>query len=203
MEREVRGVQIFLCATVALFLGYWYVTILTSNQQIFQKLAESRGWFGQVHRPAPATDQVVHLDRRDVEALALNLYHETRGLRGPNDTGWRSVAAVVFNRLEDPRFPKTIRGVIYQRNNVRGTCEFSWYCDGNTDVPRNSKLYRATLRAAEQYLLTFARGEWVDTTGGAHSYHATTIPQNRYFEGLRVTKVIWDDRGGHYFYGDR
>jgi spore germination cell wall hydrolase CwlJ-like protein len=143
-----------------------------------------------------------HIDPKDVEALALNLYHESRGLRGEFDEGWRSIAGVVFNRLNDKRFPKTVPEIVYERNSLTGTCAFSWFCDNLSDTPNNRRLYEETKRAAYQYLFEYKSGRWVDPTNGAHSYHSTRIAPNSYFERLRVTKVIWNEVQGHYFYSD-
>jgi len=142
------------------------------------------------------------IDPRDIEALALNLYHESRGLRGEYDEGWRSIAAVVFNRLNDKRFPKTVPEIVYERNPEKGTCAFSWSCDTLSDTPKNRRVYEEARQAAYQYLLEYKSGRWVDPTGGAHSYHSTRVAQNAYFERLRVTKVIWNNVQGHYFYRD-
>lgn len=138
----------------------------------------------------------------DVRALALNIYHESHGLRGPSNLGWRSVAAVVFNRMEDARFPKTLRGVVYQGNLEEGTCAFSWYCDDLPDVPGDSKLYQEILREAQRYVYEYTHGVWRDPTWGAHSYHALTMSPNKYFKRLELVRVVREGRQGHMFYRD-
>lgn len=140
----------------------------------------------------------------DVEALALNIYHETRGVRGPENIGWRSVAAVVFNRLADKRFPKTIPDVVYQTRIKRGkvTCEFSWYCDGRSDVPHNKKLYEEISVVARAYIIEYRSGAWHDPTRGAHSYHANTVKPNRYFQKLVAVVAMFEGGQGHFFYRD-
>lgn len=55
--------------------------------------------------------------------LARVIFHEARG---ESETGQRAVARVVFNRMNDARFPNTICGIVYQRRN--GVCQFTWVC---------------------------------------------------------------------------
>ena len=134
----------------------------------------------------------------DVEALAKNIYHESRGLRGKGDVGWRAVAAVVFNRLDSPRFPKTVPEVVYEK---RGECAFSWVCTNLVSAPiRNKKLFAEIREEAERYLTLYHAGTWKDPVKGAHSYHANTVKPNRYFQKLTVVVVLRDGTQAHYFY---
>lgn len=50
--------------------------------------------------------------RRQSETLALAAFYEA-GLEG--DSGMLAVMCVILNRVEDPRFPSSIRNVVYQR----------------------------------------------------------------------------------------
>ena len=78
---------------------------------------------------------------RDVDALAINIYHESRGLKEANgDKGWRTIAGAVFVRLKDPRFPETVEKIIYSHPPGRD-CAFSWYCDEKSDVPTERNVY--------------------------------------------------------------
>jgi spore germination cell wall hydrolase CwlJ-like protein len=56
-------------------------------------------------------------DQRQVACLAKNIYHEARG---ESTKGQEAVALVTINRVRDPRWPDTICGVVYERN------QFSW-----------------------------------------------------------------------------
>lgn len=58
------------------------------------------------------------LDKESVRWLSLNIYHEASG---EPIKGKQAVAFVTLNRLKDPEFPKTIKGVVTQRD------MFSWY----------------------------------------------------------------------------
>ncbi|QFQ86314.1 cell wall hydrolase [Paracoccus kondratievae] len=56
--------------------------------------------------------QVVQIDPNDLQCLSEALYFEARGegLRGQ-----QAVAEVILNRVDHPRFPKTVCGVVNQR----------------------------------------------------------------------------------------
>ena len=90
---------------------------------------------------------------REQEAvcLAKNMYYEARnqGLAGQ-----LAVSLVVMNRVKDKRYPNTICEVVYQGPiskwwlkekskivPIRNRCQFSWYCDGKSDDPKNKKKY--------------------------------------------------------------
>ena len=152
---------------------------------------------------AEARRAEVRVDPRDVWALAVNIYHEARGEPGLRNVGWRSVAAVVFNRLEDGRFPDTIRKVILERDPKTNVCAFSWYCDKFRDRPRDLKLFRKIHTEARRYLIEYKSGRWRDPTHGAHSYHSVRIPPNEYFRRLRPIKIVTVEGRGHIFYTDR
>ena len=78
----------------------------------------------------------------EVTWLTKNVYFESRN---QGIAGQLAVAMVTINRVFDPRFPNTIEEVVTQaytyRNGfpIRHKCQFSWYCDGKSDIPRNAK----------------------------------------------------------------
>lgn len=72
----------------------------------------------------------------DVTCMAMAIYHEARG---EPDRGQAAVGWVILNRVEHPRYPKSICGVVWDRN-PRG-CQFSWVCDGKSDKPRDMNSY--------------------------------------------------------------
>jgi N-acetylmuramoyl-L-alanine amidase len=139
----------------------------------------------------------------EFECLRTNLYHEA-GNQGRR--GMEAVALVTLTRVKTKHYPDTVCGVVTQAVVVNGAvkrnrCQFSWYCDGKSDVPNlKNKLEqeawdRATLVAREAL-----EGKVKDFLGGATHYHATyvnpkfaNVPQ-RYH---RVAKV-----GIHVFYRD-
>ena len=96
-----------------------------------------------------------NLSQRDIECLVQNAYHEARS---DGYAGMYAVTMVVMNRVDDPRYPDSICGVVYQgpvreswktKQNpdledsdrvyypIRHRCQFSWYCDGKSDEMRD------------------------------------------------------------------
>ena len=117
-----------------------------------------------------------------VECLAKNMYFEARN---QGTAGWLAVTAVVLNRVNDKRFPNTICGVVTQgptrpswknssiRIPIKHRCQFSWFCDGKSDIPKHRKWYNQMVDFAEMIL----SGEvsFLDITDGALFYHADYV----------------------------
>ena len=99
-----------------------------------------------------------------------------------------AVALVTLNRLQDPRFPKDICGVVKQKTN--STCQFTWFCQ-NVGRPSNNIVYE---QAKEVAVYVYANYENLrDITKGALYYHADYVnPKWK----LEKTTVI----GRHIFY---
>ena len=75
----------------------------------------------------------------EVKCLAQNIYWEARN---QSIQGMYAVADVTLNRVKDKRWPSTVCEVVKQRKNERGKwiCQFSWYCDGKSDTPKNREM---------------------------------------------------------------
>ena len=113
--------------------------------------------------------------------LALNTYHEAKN---QSKVGQIATAQVVMNRVEDNRFPNTVCEVVKQGPTrpswedpnkeypIRHRCQFSWYCDGKSDVPKNEKAWRKAQDVA--FLVLYDKIK-VDVTEGATHYHATYV----------------------------
>ena len=110
--------------------------------------------------------------------LAVGIYFEARGEK---TAGMAAVANVVINRVHDPRWPDTPCEVLSEGPTLkwdanaplRDRCQFSFYCDGKSDVPRNQKSFSKALRIAEEQWYSY--GLSLDITEGATYYHATSI----------------------------
>ncbi len=63
---------------------------------------------------------------RAIDCLAAAQYYEA----GDDAVGERAVAQVVLNRVRHPAFPNTICGVIFQGQERRTGCQFTFSCDG-------------------------------------------------------------------------
>ena len=113
----------------------------------------------------------------DILCQALNMYHEARS---QSLAGQVAVMHVVKNRMADKHFPSTACEVIFQgpkrkswKNNgtyipIRNKCQFSWWCDGKSDRPKDEQAWEHALGLAEWFkdLTVF------DFTDGALFYHA-------------------------------
>ena len=122
------------------------------------------------------------LINRSNECLAMNMYHEARN---QGTAGVLAVTAVVLNRVHDDRFPDTICEVVEQgptraswqdpkiRFPVKNRCQFSWFCDGKSDTPRNKKIYNRMYNLADAILDNEI--SFLDITGGATHYHADYV----------------------------
>jgi spore germination cell wall hydrolase CwlJ-like protein len=106
--------------------------------------------------------------------LATAVYFEARG---EPTVGQVAVAAVVMNRVEDRRFPNDVCSVVKQgplyRSGapVRHKCQFSFYCDGKSDIMRDKA---AKLRATRIAELVLSR-TIMDPTEGSTFYHADYV----------------------------
>lgn len=127
------------------------------------------------------------VSRRDKECLALNLYWEARGegRKGMLAVGW-----VVLNRVDSHHFPDTVCAVVYQ-GGEQPPCQFSWWCDGRSDRPRDYSSWRASLAVAEELL----RDPPPDITRQSLFYHATSIDYPWKRERVQTARI-----GGHVFY---
>lgn len=140
----------------------------------------------QTIKETQTTPILTEEDHRQIECMAINSYFEARS---EPEEGIIAVHNVVLNRVEDSRFPDTPCGVVYQRN--RRGCQFSWYCDGQSDNPRNRELYSELEELAEEVYT----GEHDDITNGAKFYHAVYV-RPYWRNAMQKTKKI----GLHIFY---
>ena len=86
------------------------------------------------------------IDRHEQNCLATAIYFEARG---ESDRGQRAVADVVLARVRTPGWPKTICGVVYEGARRRSGCQFSFACDGRSDVGHGESWISAKDIAAE------------------------------------------------------
>jgi N-acetylmuramoyl-L-alanine amidase len=105
--------------------------------------------------------------------LALNIYHEARG---EPLAGRSAVTEVVLNRASSAKFPDTIcevvkEGYYYQGSPVRNKCQFSWWCDGKSDQPKDKIQWAEAVNLAR----TMLNKSHVDITEGSLYYHSTKV----------------------------
>ena len=105
-------------------------------------------------------------------------------------SGRRAVAQVILNRMRHPAFPKSVCGVVYQRNSTP-VCQFTFVCDGS--------LYRrpaaAAWNQAEQVARAALAGYVEASVGAATHYHADYVAPRWAPLLAKVSKI-----GQHIFY---
>ena len=154
-------------------------------------------------------DATDYLDKQ-ATCLAKNMYYEARsqGLAGQ-----LAVSLVVLNRVKDKRYPNTICEVVHQgpvRESwktkgknvpesqrtyypIKHRCQFSWYCDGASDEPKEPTTYNQLYDMALN--LVYGDITVVDITEGATHYHADYV-----FPSWRKTKTKTIEIEDHIFY---
>ena len=125
---------------------------------------------------------------REIECLALTIYHEARG---ESASGKLAVGQVVMNRTRSALFPTSVCAVVRQGGQQRHRCQFSWWCDGRSDRPKNTVALRESLLLAEAIYF----GCVGDPTAGALWYHAAGVKPG-WSRSLGTAKRI----GRHVFY---
>ena len=129
------------------------------------------------------------VDTSELRCLALNIYWEARS--EPLD-GQLAVAGVTLNRVASKKFPNTICEVVKQTKRPRlHRCQFSWNCDGESDIPKDLKSWRN----AQQLARLFTAGIYQDPTGDALWYHANYV-EPYWADSMKQTARI----GRHLFY---
>jgi spore germination cell wall hydrolase CwlJ-like protein len=128
--------------------------------------------------------------------LALNVYHESKN---QSLIGQIAVAQVTMNRVRDERYPNNVcdvvkQGLTYKWNPsipIRNKCQFSWYCDGKSDKPKDEHAWdKAMLVAHGVYY-----GNLDDFVEGATHYHAHYVLPSWASSKTYITRI--DD---HIFY---
>ena len=155
-----------------------------------------------ISNPAPLLEKPIYDDFQSTECLAMNMYHEARG---QGTAGMIAVSAVVLNRVNDKRFPNSVCEVVRQGPTrpswknptksypIRNRCQFSCYCDGKSDEPKDYEAYKKALDLSS--LIMHNDIKFVDITDGATHYHADYVKPDWAKTKVRTTEI-----GDHIFY---
>ncbi|MBK1723229.1 cell wall hydrolase [Thiocystis violacea] len=124
----------------------------------------------------------------DLRCLALNIYHEARS---EPESGQIAVALVTLNRVGSNAFPGSICAVVKQGGTKRNRCQFSWWCDGRSDKPKDPQAWRRAMDIARRVL----NDSVPDPTRGALYYHASYCSPSWSSAYKRTARI-----GQHLFY---
>ncbi len=116
------------------------------------------------------------VSEQEIELLSRVIYGEARG---EDFMGQVAVGAVVLNRLKDPRFPKTIKGIVYQSG------AFTAVNDRQIHLDPNDQAYKAAEAALSG----------LDPTNGAIFYYNPKTATDQWIKSRTVIKRI----GNHTF----
>lgn len=122
------------------------------------------------------------------QCLADALYFEARG---ESVKGLFAVAEVILNRVDSPRYPNSVCGVVRQGSGKRLRCQFTFICDGRPETVNDSAAYARVGKVARVMLDGAPR----NLTDGAVYYHSTAVSP-RWAARLDRTAEI----GLHLFY---
>ena len=131
-----------------------------------------------------------------VMCLALNVYHEAKN---QSTIGQIAVAQVTMNRVYDERYPNNVcdvvkQGLTYKWNRdmpIRNKCQFSWYCDGKSDEPKDETAWQYALMVADGVYY----GKVINLIDGATHYHAHYVIPSWAETKTYITRI-----GDHIFY---
>ncbi len=130
--------------------------------------------------------QVSENFNKELACLTKNIYYEAAQ---ESYEGKLAVAQVTLNRANDPNFPSTICGVVYQR--TLGTCQFSWTCLKNLAI-QNKYAWEESEMVARKALTQPVLHDIIANNNVLY-YHAVYV--NPGWKGRVITKI-----GNHVFY---
>jgi spore germination cell wall hydrolase CwlJ-like protein len=203
----VKIVRMFL----ALFATLWYTTPQLNSSapfyiagilkpSIIEKLGDT-----DYYQPP---ESKIKYSLADADCLAKNIYFEA----GVESTaGKLAVANVTINRKLNKSYPNTICGVVQEGIHyynaksehyvpVKNRCQFSWYCDGRSDIPNEGKTWESSRALAITVLESHYDEELIDITDGAIFYHANWMKK---YPSWSKQKIIMASIDRHIFYGNK
>ena len=135
-------------------------------------------YVGQKLKIKQSVSQVAaqNLSTKDLNLLTRAVYSEARG---ENLEGQVAVAAVILNRIEDERFPDTIKGVVFQPWAFTAVHDGQFWLTPNNDAQKAVKL---------------ALQGWDPTAGATFYYNPAKVTSHWIYTRPIITKI-----GRHYF----
>jgi spore germination cell wall hydrolase CwlJ-like protein len=136
------------------------------------------------------TTKIIDDTKRHIECLAKNIYFEARS---ESYEGQLAVAQITLNRMNDPKYPKDVCDVVYQKKTKenRVVCQFSWTCFHQPDI-KDIEAWHLSIEIAK-HALTHKVVHDILAKSNALYYHATYVKPK--WQVKKVTKI-----GKHIFY---
>jgi len=140
------------------------------------------------------TTKRVKLAEGEKLCLAQAIYHEARG---ESREGQLAVANVIINRAMSKKYPSTICGVVFQNaDKGRYKCQFTFACDGRSDMGRERNAWNRSIKMAEDAFYEFQRGERPDVVPNSVLFYHTTAVAPKWSHTFNRVAAI----GSHVFY---
>jgi spore germination cell wall hydrolase CwlJ-like protein len=126
--------------------------------------------------------------------LAMAVYFEARS---ETTLGQYAVATVILNRVKSPHYPSTVCGVVYQGASRPNACQFSFACDGKSDLPEAGRAWQKALAVSALALSgeKEIESEELQIFSTATHYHTDYVEPVWSKSLSRLTKI-----GHHIFY---
>ena len=210
-----KGAALFTALTITCTTAEAEVTFSTSANPGFMMDEDIKAYGGsEAGQPVAGLDETVWFDVPAAPTLALaemispefiRAMPEAKGgedwscltealyfeARGEKLEGIFAVADVILNRVDSPRYPDTVCGVVRQGTGKKWMCQFSYYCDGEPEHVSEPAAWTKVGKVARIMLDQEDR----ELTEGATHYHTKAV--RPYWSKVfpRVTTI-----GYHHFY---
>ena len=155
---------------------------------ITRLLAEPKSALTKALEPAALAKLPAATGGKNWSCLAEAMYFEARG---ETPKGMAGVAEVILNRVDDPRYPNSVCGVVNQGTGEKFRCQFTYTCDGRPETIGDQGAYERVGKIAKLMLDGAPRA----LTAGATHYHTKSV-NPRWSRVFPRTTTI----GYHHFY---
>lgn len=128
----------------------------------------------------PETEPTVELSAEELHCLTQNIYFEARG---ESALGQEFIAWTTINRLYDERWPDTICGVVWDKN------QFSWTHDGLSDTPKDAEAWSRATDIARSVWADSQKSLALDPTEGAIAFVESSTASSWHASLERVVRI--------------
>ena len=140
------------------------------------------------------TFKKVKLAEGEKLCLAQAIYHEARG---ESRDGQLAVANVIINRALSKKYPSSICGVVFQNaDKGRYKCQFTFACDGRSDMGRERTAWNRSVKLAEDAFYEYQQGRRPGVVPNSTLYYHTTAVAPKWSHTFHRVAAI----GSHVFY---